>query len=155
MGIKKLFYIFKPIIPRFLNSLHLGLVKLRLSMTWSWEKGAQELHIFVRNQDHVLNSQMGIKIWFHIWKWRILRFKSHLHSGLTRINLKTMRIGSKRAKECLNVARSKEPTYISQMGIKKSIIYFKPIIPFLSNSLRSRLVKTGPRMTRSWENWAK
>ena len=132
---KKLFYIFKPIIPRFLNSLHLGLVKLRLSMTWSWEKGAQELHISVRNQDHVLNSQMGIKIWFHICKWRIFLFKNHLHSGLTRIDPKTIRIWSKWAKECPNIMSARETTCISQMSIKKLFYIFKPIIPFLLNSL--------------------
>jgi hypothetical protein len=174
MGIKRLFCIFKPIIPLLPISLHSELVKLGPKMTRSWEKGAQQLHVFSCNNGDVDNSQMCIKIWFHIWKWRILRFKSHLHSGLTRINLKTMRIGSKRAKECLNVARSKEPTCISQMGIKK-LIYnskhiivrareptyistmgikklfhiYKPIIPLLPNSLHWRLVNIGPKMTRS------
>jgi hypothetical protein len=53
MGIKKLFYIFKHIIPLLLNSLHSGLVKLGPKMTRSLEKGAQELHVFARNQYHV------------------------------------------------------------------------------------------------------
>jgi hypothetical protein len=33
------------------------------------------------------------------------------------------------------------------MGIKKLFYIFKPIIPLLPNSLHSRLVKLGPRMT--------
>ena len=111
MEIKKLFYIFKPIIPFLLNSLRLRLVKLGYRMTRSWEKGAQKLHVFSHNWDHVFNSQMGIKL-------------------------------------CLNVTGSREPTYISQMDIKKLFYIFKPIIPLLPNSLRSRLVKLGPRMTR-------
>jgi len=154
MGIKKLFYILKPIIPLFLNNLHSGLVKLGPRMTRIWEKGTQELHIFARNQDHVYNPQMGIQLWFHIWKWRICLLKNHLHFGLTRINPKTKRIWSKWAKECRNVSRAREPAYISQMGIKKLFYIFKPIIPLLPNSLRSRLVKLGPRITRSWEKWA-
>jgi hypothetical protein len=117
MGIKKLFCIFKPIIPLLPNTLHSKLVKLGPRMNRSWEKGAQELHIFARNQDPMYNSQMGIQIWFHICKCRILLFKNHLHSGLTRIDPKTMRISSKRAKECLNVTSAQEPTYISQIGI--------------------------------------
>ena len=123
-------------------------------MTRSWEKGAQELHVLSRNRDHVYNSQMGIQIWFHICKWRILLFKNHLHSGLTEINPKTIRIWSKWAIECLNVSRAREPTYISQMGIKKLFCIFKPIIPFLPNSLHSGLVKLWLGMTRSWEKRA-
>ena len=93
MGIKKLFGIFKPIIPLFPNSLHLRLVKLGHRMNWwSWEQGDQELHVFSCNRDHTYNSQMGIQTWFHIWKWGICLFKNHLHSGLTRINPKTIRI---------------------------------------------------------------
>jgi hypothetical protein len=111
IGIKKLFYIFKPIIPLLLNSLHSELVKLGSKMIQIWEKGAP-------NYDHVYNSQMGIQIWFHICKWRIFLFKNHLHSGLTRINPKTIWIWSNWAKECLNVRSSREPTRISQMGIK-------------------------------------
>jgi hypothetical protein len=49
MGIKKLFYIFKPIILHFLNSLQSGQLKLGPRMTRSWEKGAQELQLFDRN----------------------------------------------------------------------------------------------------------
>jgi hypothetical protein len=94
---------------------------------------------------------MGIQIWFHICNWRILVFKNHLHSRLTGINPKTIRIWSKWAKECLNFTRAREPTYISQMGIRKLFYIFKPIIPLLQNSLRSRLVKLGPILTKSWE----
>jgi len=97
---------------------------------------------------------MGVKIWFHICKWIIFLLKNHLHLGLTRINPKTIRIWSKWAKECLNVARAREPPYISQMDIKKLCYIVKPIIPLLSNSLRSRLFKLGPRMTWSWEKGA-
>jgi hypothetical protein len=154
MGIKKLFCIFKPIIPLLPNSLRSRLVKVGPRMTRSWEKGAQELHVFARNQDHVYKSQMGIQIWFHICKCGMLLFKNHLHSGLTRINPKTIRIWSKWAKECLNAARARKPTYIFQMGIKKLFYIFKPIIPLLPNSLRSRLVKLRTRMTRSWEKGA-
>jgi hypothetical protein len=118
IGIKKLFHIFKPIISLLLNSLHSELVKLGSKMIQSWEKGAQELHVFAHNYDHVYNSQMGIQIWFHICKWRIFLFKNHLHSGLTRINPKTIWIWSNWAKECLNVTSSREPTRISQMGIE-------------------------------------
>ena len=103
------------------------------------------------NQDHIYNSQMGIQIWFHICKWRIFLFKTHLHSGLTRINPKRIRIWLKWAKECLNVMRVWEPSCISQMGIKKLFYIFKPIIPLLPNRLHSKLVKLGARMTRSWE----
>jgi hypothetical protein len=100
------------------------------------------------------NSQMGIQIWFHICKWRILLFKNHLHSGLTRINSKTIRIWSKWVKECLNVVRARENTYISQIGIKKLFCIFKPIFALFPNSLHSRLVKLGPRRTWSWEKGA-
>ena len=61
IGIKKLFCIFKPTIPLLLNSPHSGLVKLGPRIPRSLEKGAKELHIFTCNQDHVYNSQMGIK----------------------------------------------------------------------------------------------
>jgi hypothetical protein len=155
MGIKKLFCIFKPLIPLLPNNLHSGMVKLGPRMTRSWEKGAQELHVFARNQDHVYNSQMGIQIWFHISKWRIFLFKNHLHSGLTRINTKTIRIWSKCPKECLNFARPREPTYITQMGIKKLFYIFKPTIPLLRNSLCSGMVKLRPRITQSWEKGPK
>jgi hypothetical protein len=154
MGMKKLFYIFKTIIPLLPNSLRSRLVKLGPRMTRSWEKRAQELHVFSRNRDHLYNSQMGIQIWFHLWKWRICLFKNHLHSGLTRVNPKTVRIWSKWAKECLNVTSAREPTCISWMGIKNLFYIFKPIIPLLLNSLHSGLVKLGPKMTRSWEKRA-
>jgi len=154
VGIKNLFYIFKPIIPFLPNSLRSRLDKLGPRMTRSWEKGAQELHAFTRNQDHMYNSQMCIQIWFNICKWRIFLFKNHLHSGLTIIAPKTIWIWSKWEKHCLNVASAREPTCISQMGIKKSFYIFKPIIPLLPNSLRSKLVKLGARMTRSWEKGA-
>jgi hypothetical protein len=116
MGIKKLFYIFKPIIPLLSNSLHSGTkswekgsnsrngpISNDPNLGLEWEKGAQELHVFAHNWDHVYNSQMGIQIWFHICKWKIFLFKNHLHLGLTRINPKTIRIWSKWAKECLNI----------------------------------------------------
>jgi hypothetical protein len=151
MGIKKLFCIFKPIITHFINSFHSGLVKLGLRMIRSSEKGAQEPHVFAHKEDHVYNSQMGIQIWFHIFKWRILLFKNHLHSGLTRIHPETIRIWSKWAKECLTITNAREPICIPQMGIKKLFCIFKPIIPLLPKSLHSGLVKLGPRMTRSWE----
>ena len=123
-------------------------------MTRSWEKVAHKLHVFSRNRDHVCNSQMGIQIWFHLWKWRICLFKNYLHSGLTKINPKTIRIWSKCSKECLKVARAREPTYRSQISIKKLFNIFKPIFPLLSNSLHSSLVKLWPKMTRSWEKGA-
>jgi len=151
IGIKKLFCIFKPIIPLLQNSLHSGLVKLGSRMTRNWEKkGAQELHVLARNQDHMYNSQMGIWIWFHIWKWRIFLFKNHLHSGLTRIIPKTIRIWSKWGKECFNITSDWELTCISQMGIKTLFCIFKPIIPILPNSLHSRpfkreVEKKGPK----------
>jgi len=151
MGIKTLFCIFKPIIPLLPNSLHSRPVKLGPRMTRRWENGAQELHVFARNEDHMYNSQIGIQILFHLWKWRILLFKNHLHLGLTRINPQMIRIWSKWAKECLNVARAREPTYISPMGIKKLFYIFKRIIPLFLNSLHLGLVKLGPRKTRSWE----
>ena len=97
------------------------------------------------------NSQMCIKIWFNICKWRIFLFKNHLHSGLTIITPKTIWIWSEWKKECLNVTSARQPTCISEMGNKKLFYIFKPIIPLLPNSLRSRLDKRGPRMTRSWE----
>ena len=122
-GYKNLFYFFKPIIPLFLNSLYSGLVKLGPRMTWSWEKGAQELHVFAHNQDHVHNSQIDIQIWFLICKRRMLLFKNHLHSGLTKIKPKTIRIWSKWAEECLNIARAQEPTYISEIVSKKYFIF--------------------------------
>jgi hypothetical protein len=53
MGIKKLFYMFKPIIPLLPNSLLSRLVKLGPRMTRRLEKGAQEIHVFSRNQDHI------------------------------------------------------------------------------------------------------
>jgi hypothetical protein len=98
MDIKKIFCIFKPIISLPPNSLHSGLVKLGPGMTRNWDKGTQELHVLSLNWDNVYNSQMGIQRWFHLWKWRICVFKNHLHSGLTRINPKLIRIWSKLAK---------------------------------------------------------
>jgi len=141
IGIKNLFYIFKPIIPLLPNSLRSRLVKFGPKMTRSLEKGPQEIHVLSRNWDHVYNSQMGIQIWFHIWKWRICLFKNHLHSGLKKINPKTIRISSKWAKECLNITSARQPTCMSQMVIQKLFCIFKPIIPLLPNSLHSRLVK--------------
>jgi hypothetical protein len=49
-------------------------------------------------------------------------------------------------KNALNVARAWEPTYISQLGIKKIFYISKPIIPLLLNSLHFRLVKLVLRM---------
>jgi len=118
------------------------------------KKGAQELHIFSHNRDHVYKSQMDIQIWFHLWKWKICLFKNHLHSGLTRINPKTIRICSKWEKLCLNVTRAREPTCISQMGIKKLFYIYKPIITHFINSLHSKLVKLGLRMIESWDKAA-
>jgi len=154
MGIKKLFCTFKPTIPLLPNSLRSRLVKLGLRMPQSWKKGAQELHVFSHNRDNVYNSQMGIRTWFHICKWRICLFKNHLHSGLTRINPRTIRIWSKWAQECLNITSAREPTCISQMGIKNLFCIFKPIIRLPPNNLHSGLVKLGPTMTRSWEKGA-
>ena len=160
MGIKKSFYIFKPIIPLLPNSLRSKLVKLGARMTRSWEKGAQKLHIFSRNRGHVYNSQMVIQIWLQIFKWRICLFKTHLHLGLTIINPKTISVWSKWTKECLNITSAGEPTCMSQMGIQKLFCIFKCIIPLLPNSLHSTLVKNlglewpevekkgGPRTTR-------
>ena len=113
MGIKIIFYIFKPIILLLVNNLHSGLVKLGPRMTRSWEKGAHELHVFSHNRDHVYNCQMGVQIWFHILKWRIFLFKNLLHPRLNKINPKMIRIWLKWAKEWLNIARAQEPTYIS------------------------------------------
>ena len=144
MGIKKLFFIFKPIIPLHLNSLHLGLVKLEPKMNRSREKGAQGLKVFARNQDHLYNSQIGIEIWFHISRWRIFLLKNQHYSVLTRIDSKTIRIWSKWEKECLNVTSAREPTCISQMDIKKIFYIFKLIIPLFLNSLHLGLVKLGP-----------
>ena len=62
---------------------------------------------------------MCIQLWFHICKWRILLFENHLDSGLTKIDPKTIRIWSKWEKECHDVTSAREPTCISQMGIKK------------------------------------
>ena len=101
-----------------------GWSKLGLEWREVEKKGAQELHIFARNRDHVHNSQTDIQILFHLWKWRIYFFKNHFHSGLTRIIPKTIRIWSKWAKDCLNITSAREPTCISQMGIKKIIFYF-------------------------------
>jgi hypothetical protein len=136
MGIKILFYIFKPIIALLPNNLRSRLVKLGPRTTRRLEKGTQELHVFSHNRDHVYNFQMGIQIWFHLWKWRICHFKNHLHSGLTRINPKVIRIWSKRAKECLNFTSAQEPNCTSQMGIKKLFYIFKLIIPLFLKSLR-------------------
>jgi len=97
------------------------------------------------------NSQMGIQIWFHICKWIYFLFNNHLYSGFTIIDPKTIRIWSKWAKEWLNVTSAREPTCISQMGIKKLFCIFKPWISLLPNSLHSGLLKLGPRMNRSWE----
>jgi len=153
-GYQKIILYFKTHIPLFLNSLHSRLVKLGPRKTRSWEKGAQGLKVFARNQDHLYNSQIGIEIWFHICRWRILLLKNQHYSVLTRINSKTIRILSKWAKQWLNVERAHEPTYISQMGIKKLFYIFKPIISLLPKSFRSRLVKLGSSMTWSWEKRA-
>jgi len=147
-GYQKLCYIFIPTIPLLPNSLRSRLVKLRLRLTQSWEKGARELHVFSRNRDNMYNSQMDIQIWFHLCKWRIFLLKNHLHSGLTRIKPKTIRIRSKWSKECVNVTSTREPTCISQMGIKKLFYIFKPIIPLFLNSLHSGLTKINPKTIR-------
>jgi hypothetical protein len=123
-GYQKIFFIFKPIIPLPPNSLHLGLVKLGPTMTRSWEKGAQELHIFARNQEKVYKSQMGIQICFHICKWRIFLFKNHLHSGLTRINPKMIRIWSKWAQ------RMPQRYELSGTHLHLSNVYQKNILYF-------------------------
>ena len=131
-----------------------GWSKLGLEWRSVEKKGLENYTYFARNRDHVHNSQIGIQIWFHLWKWRIYFFKNHFHSGLTRIIPKTIRIWSKRAKDCLNVTSAREPTCISQMGEKKLFFIFKPMIPLLLNSLHSGLVKLGPKMNRSRENGA-
>jgi hypothetical protein len=94
---------------------------------------------------------MGIQIWFNICKWIILLFKNHLHSRLPRTNPKTIRIWSKWEKQYLNVTNAREPTYISQIVIKNLFYILKHILPLLPDSLRSRLVKLGSILTRSWE----
>jgi hypothetical protein len=83
MGVQKILCIFKPIIPLLPNSFRSRLDKHGPRMTRSWEKWAQELHVFTRNQNHMYNSQMCIQIWFNICKWIIFLFKNHLHSRLT------------------------------------------------------------------------
>ena len=126
IGIKKLFCIFKPIIPLLSNRLRSRLVKPRPGMTRSSENGAQELHVFSRNWDHVYNGQMGIQIWFHLWKWRICLFKNHVHSELTRINPKMIRIWSKWAKQCLNVVIAREPPVSLKWVSKTYFIFLNP-----------------------------
>ena len=121
MGMKKLFYIFKTIIPLLPNSLRSRLVKLGPRMT---RRGPKNYTSSPAVGNHLYNSQVGIQIWFHLWKWRIWLFKNNLHSGLTRVNPKTVRIWSKWAKECLNVTSTREPTCISQIGIKKLFYIF-------------------------------
>ena len=81
-------------------------------------------------------------------------FINHLHSWLRRIDPKKIRIWSKWAKERLNVTSAREPTRISQMGIKKLFYIFKPMISFLPNTLHSGLVKLEHRMSRIWEKGA-
>jgi len=118
IGMKKLFYIFKPIfsLP---NSLRSRLVKLGPRLTRSWEKTAQELHGFSRNRDHVYNSQMGIQIWFHLWKWRIYLFKNHLHSRLSRIKPKTKRIWSKKGPKNYTSPLAMRTTCTTLKGVSK------------------------------------
>jgi len=154
MHIKKLFCIFKPIISFRPNTLHSGRVKLGPRMTRMWEKKGPRttrLHSQLRPCVQLSNGYPNIISYFQM---KNLFFKNHLHSGLTKINPKMIRIWSKWAKECLNVTSAREPTCISQMGIKKLFYIFKPIIPLFLNCLHSGLVKLGPRMTRSWEKGA-
>jgi len=137
MAIQKLFCIFKPIIPLPPNSLLSGLVKLGPKMTQSWEKGAQELHVFSLNRDNVYNSQMGNQLWFHLWKWRICVFKNNLHSGLTRINPKPIRI-----------SRNQYHMYNSQMGIQIWFHIWKWRIYLFKNHLHSGLTIINPKTVR-------
>jgi len=149
MGIQKIFFIFKLVIPLLPNSLHSELVKLGHRKTWSWEKrGPRTTRL--RSQLRVQLSN-GYPDMISYLQMKNFLFKNHLHSRLTIINPKKIRIWSKWTKECFNVARAQEPTYISQMRIKKLFYIFKLIIPLLPNNLHSRLVKLGPIMTRSWE----
>ena len=148
MGIQKLFSIFKLVIPLLPNSLHSGLVKLGHRKNWSWEKRSPR-STRLRSQPRVQLSN-GYPNMISYLQMKNFLFKNHLHSRFARINPKKIRIWSKWTEECLNVARAQEPTYISQMGIKKLFCIFKPIIQLLPNNLRSRLDKLGPRMTRSW-----
>jgi hypothetical protein len=153
MGIQKWFHIsVKKFALKKSTSFRVTIINTKTIRIWS--KWAKEFLSIMSAREPTYISQMGIQIWFHICKWIILLFKNHLHLGLTRINPKTIWILSNWAKECLNVARAWEHTYISQMGMKNLFYIFKSIIPFLPNSLRSRLDKRGPRMTRSWEKGA-
>ena len=147
MGIQKLFFIFKLLIPLLPNSLHSGLVKLGHRKNRSLEKrGPRSTRL--RSQPRVQLSN-GYPNMISYLQMKNFLFQNHLHSRFARINPKKIRSWSKWIEECPNIARAQEPTYISQMGIKKLFYIFKPIISFLPNSLRSRLDKRRTRMTRS------
>ena len=146
---KIIIIIFKLVIPLLPNSLHSGRAKLGHRKNWSWEKRSPRSRR-LRSQPCVQLSN-GYPNMISYLQMKNFLFKNHLHSRFARINIKKIRIWSKWTEECLNVARAQEPTYISQMGIKKLFCIFKLIIPILPNSLHSGLVKLGHRRTRSWE----
>jgi len=109
-------------------------------MSRSWEKTAQELHVFARNQDHMYNSQMGIPIWFYIWKRRIVCFSTH--------NFTSFKLGRRIWPE---VEKKHPKNYTSALTIKtlcttvkwvstynfifgnEEFFVFQPIIPLRSN----------------------
>jgi hypothetical protein len=146
---EKLFYIFKPIFSLLPNNLHLRLVKLGPRLTRSWEKTAQELRGFSRNRDHVYNSQMGIEIWFHLWKWRIYLFKIHLHSRLSKIKPKTKRIWSKKVPKNYTSSLTVRTTCTTLKQVSKyDFIFANEELCFSKITFIGGLARIDPKMIR-------
>ena len=124
MGNKAISNIFKPMIPFLPNNLRSRLVKLGPRMTRSWEKGAQELHIFSRNRGHVHNSQLVIQIWIQIFKWRIFFFQNSPSFGVDQNQPKNdMRLIEMDQRMPQRYERSGTHLYVSN-GYPKIILYF-------------------------------
>jgi len=92
MGMKEFFFflIFKPIIPLFLNTLLSGSVKLGTKMTRSREKRVPRTTCLRSQLGRLLGLSSGYPNMISYLKWRILIFKNHLDSELSRINPKTI-----------------------------------------------------------------
>ena len=121
--IKKLFYIFKPSFNFFQIDLFRGGSNLGLEWPKVEKKGPKNYMCLIAIKNTCTTLKWVSKYDFIFANEDFFLFKNHLHSGLTRINPKTIRIWSKCAKEWLNVVISREPTSISHMGIKKLFCY--------------------------------
>jgi len=127
-------------------------------MTRSWEKSVKELHVFSRYQYHVYNSQMGIQIWFHIWKWRICCFSTHNSTSFKfepRICQEVEKKGFKNYTSSLAIKTTcTTPKWVSKYDFifaNEEFVSFQPKILLHSNlslEYEPKLGKSRPRTAR-------